>query len=141
MQRLSKAAVAIWRTQCTAVFAVVCFICGVFAAFFWWVSLCAAAVVFVSYFYVVAKYCPKKHETQKYGVSGEVLLLENGVRARKFSKSFMPSIQYVKLSESPLQRGFKVCTVHFCVAGARVKIPHISHEMAQTLEKFAGCEK
>ncbi len=100
------------------------------AFFFSWAALCAAAWVLLC-----CTFLPLRHRALAYTVLPESIGVRSGILKKKRARTPVEAIQYVSLTQSPLQRVFGIALLRLHLAGGKLDLQGLPLAQAQEIAR------
>ena len=131
----------IWRARATLLMIAVMFVCGALAAFNIFLAIILSSLSVIIYLFIIIVYFNLRYEFEKYKITTLEIYIKKGVFFKEYTSFFKDDIQYVELTETPLQRKFNLCKLIFHMAGTKITIAQINIFTAEEIKRKIGCEK
>lgn len=131
---LSKKCVTLWKVQATMALIIFAFVDGGLFVFFPKWALILGIVGIVVYVLVISLYLPLLYRYCGYFLEKNVISLNSGVLVHRQTKISVSKVQYCVISQNPLQRVFRLCSVRLLMSGSFENIRQISVPNAYKLK-------
>lgn len=123
----------LWRTRLL----LFCFPIALLDGFFYflhpalfWVIFALWAVLFLTLY---GLYFPMLYRSLNYQITSRHIRLRQGALFRRENMIYMENIQYLTLSQTPLQRLFGLATLHITAAGGSLRLAGLEEDTVQTI--------
>lgn len=139
-QLLNKKAIIVWHTRATILLIIMAFLCGGVGVF----SIKAAGVLLATglcvYGYGVIFYHKQRYEAERYKITPIQVQIERGVYFSRAISIYIKRIQYIELTQDPIQRFLGLCTVIFHAAGIKVSLAQLEFAQGQAIRDKLRCD-
>ena len=132
---VSKRGLSLWRIRLLLLaFLPSVLVSLFFDVFTYWWNFCTIAwvVVFVLFYFV---YFPVRCFRLKYAVDKSAVVLRYGVFYVRTKYMLLSSVQYVSVSQTPLQAVLGIANVTVHAAGGTIVVPYLRERQAAMLRK------
>ncbi len=130
---LSDKCIKLWSIRASAVLVCFTFLCGALAVF----SLKAAAIMesaaLLIYIAAVTFYFRLLYRESRYTVLDDGIIISKGFAVCRRVYVSRCSVQYAEMSQTPLQKLMRVCTVRYQVAGGVVSVGQLDVDKAREI--------
>lgn len=117
-KKASEKSVTVWRIRATAVLVCIAFLVGAIFVFSHLLAVVIGAAALLTYAVMVFIYYPLLYKSISYTFFGDKITIEQGVVFHRKYTVPAARIQYVILSQGPIQKFFGVCGISFMMAGS-----------------------
>ncbi len=130
---LSDKYIKLWSIRAAAILVLFTFVCGAIAAFSVRAALLAECAALLFYVLTVTVYLRLLYRECRYIVREDGIIIHKGVFLRRRLYVSRSRVQYAEMSQTPLQRLMRICTVRYQVAGGVVSVGQIDTARAREI--------
>lgn len=133
-KKVSDKSIIVWRIRATAVLVGIAFLVGAVFVFSHLLAVVIGTAALAAYVVLVVIYYPLLYKSISYTFYDNEITVTKGVIYRR--KCTVPSarVQYVVMSQGPVQKVFDVCSLSFMMAGSFEILANIPSKEAENIK-------